>query len=286
MCQKSMCDNFDYSQITANTGIANISTANPNLDGTGTVVSVFTAGGSGTIVRSVTIKSAPGSKSSLQSFSQQGMVRLFIQNADASITTLYKEIPIPAMPAIPAVPLPSPVFPTFETILMGDLKLNAGYKLLASTQFADSFNIIAEGLDYAYPTTPPTMCCTLIKEIANTGVNTISTADPYDFDGSGAVVNVFQAGATANGSTIKAITIKAQQSTHEGMVRLYVSPDGTTYNLMREVHIPQTEQGAYVPSFKQVIEMNYNLQAEYYIAASTQNDEAFSITVEAEDWSY
>ena len=297
MCQNSKGNsgNFDYSQLTANTGLANVSTPNPNLDGTGTTALVLTAGSSGTIVRSVTIKSAPGAGSSrslsaplsFTSFSQEGMVRLFISN-NASPTptiTLYKEIPIPAVPAIPAVPLPLPVFPTFETILPGDLKLNAGYSLLASTQFGDSFNIIAEGLDYAYPGTLPAMCCTLIQEVANTGVGVVNTADPYDFSGGGAVVNVFQAGASANGSLIKAITIKAQQSTHEGMVRLYIY-DGTTYWLMREVHIPQTEQSAYVPSFKQVLEMNFNLEAGYYIAASTQNAEGFAITIEGEDCSY
>ena len=294
MCQNTTGNNnFDYSTLAANTGIANISTANSNLDGTGATSVVLTAGESGTIVRSVTIKSAPGAGSSLSvtpssfaSFSQEGMVRLFIQNADASITTLYKEISIPAVPAIPALPLPLPVFPTFETILTGDLKLNAGYSLLASTQFADSFNVIAEGLDYAYPATPPAECCTLVKEIANTGVGVVNTADPYDFSGSGAVVNIFQAGASANGSLIKSITIKAQQSTHEGMIRLYISPDGEDYGLIQEVHIPQTEQSAFVPSYKQVIAANFNLQAGYYIAASTQNAEGFAITIEGEDWSY
>ena len=289
MCQNSMSNggNFDYSQLTANTGIHNIADANPNLNGTG-AVTVLTAGGSGTIVRSVTIKSAPiGGFGSFASFSQEGMVRLFISDNKMTPTvTLYKEIPIPAVPATPVVPLPLPVFPTFETVLVGDLKLNAGYSLLASTQFADSFNIIAEGLDYAYPGTKPAICCNLVQEIANTGVGVVSAADPYDFDGSGSLVNVFESGSTANGSMIKSITIKAQQSTHEGMIRFYISPDGTTFSLMREVHIPQTEQSAFEPSFKQVIDMNFNIEAGYILAASTQNAEKFSITVEAEDFIY
>ncbi len=236
MCQNSMSDNFDYSQLTANTGIQTISSANSNLDGTGEMEQVLVAGGSGTIIKSITIKSVP-EDSSLY-WSLQGMVRLFIQNADASITTLYKEIPIPAVPVMNPVSLPTPIFSSFETVITGDLKLKAGYSLFASTQVANTFNIIAEGLDYAYPGTPPTECCTLVKEVANTGINSISTGTGYSYDGTDAV-NIFKADASTKGAVIKAITIKAQGSTHEGMVRLYISTDGSNYTLMRKYTYPK-----------------------------------------------
>ena len=101
-------------------------------------------------------------------------------------------------------------------------------------------------------------------------------------------MNIYTAPNTDNGSLIKCITIKAAQSTSiNGMIRLFISIDnGDTYNLMREIQVPQTTQSAYEPSWKQVIDMDYYLAPGAILAASTQNGEMFILTVEAESWSY
>ena len=108
-----------------------------------------------------------------------------------------------------------------------------------------------------------------------------------ELNGSGTINTIFTANSAAKGALIKSITIKAQQSTHEGAVRLFISPGGTpAWKLLHEVWIPQTTQSAFDPSFKCVIPANLNLQAGYLIGASTEFDESYSITVEGEDWGY
>ena len=274
------CDCNNYSLLTANTGIATISVANPSLDGSGTTVSVITAAANGTIVRSVTIKAiAPV---------RDGMVRLFIKrpNGPSSfIINLYEEIAITVAPRAAIVPIPAPQYAMFETILVGDLKLKSGEELVASTQNADTFNIIAEGVDWTYPVTTPDVCCNFEQIAAATGNGSVSTANTA-LDGSGTIENIFTADPDANGAIIRSIAIKALQSTHQGMVRLFISPDGSTWSLMREVWIPQTMQSSYKPSFNRVEVMDFKLEAGYSIGASTQNAEGFAINIEALDWTY
>jgi len=283
------CDD-DYSHQTANTGIetTNDISANPNLtlvlSDTGSYVTVFTAASpdnaNGSTINSIIIKA--------QQATVQGMLRLFISNGTTAI--LYKEIPIPVVPMAATTPVPAPQYIMYETILLGGLKLNPGYSLLATTQNAQNFSIIVEGLDWVYPETI-SLCCNLEQDAANTGIG--SPAYNTALDGSGTVATIFQAGATlgtsdANGSLIKNITIKALQNTQEGAVRLFVSPtgDADSWVLMQEVYIPESVPSAYEPSYKQVITANFNLQSGYYIGATTQNNEAYAITVEAEDWIY
>ena len=259
----------DLSLFTANTGITNISTASPTLDGVGALQVLLAGGVNGTIVKSVIIKAtAP---------TTQGMVRLFIENG-SSVITLYKEVPIPIQPQAPALPVPAPHYTFFEVSLDGGLKLQTGFKLLASTQNAESFNIIAEGLDWTYPEST-SVCCNFEQEAADTGLGLIKIAN--------AIGPVFTAGSGTNGATITAITIKALQSTQPCKISLYISKDGgTTWFLMQEVPVPQTTQSAYDPSFKQVLNMNFNLQADYMIGAATDVSQSFAITVEATNWTY
>src|ERR1044072_965439 len=122
---------------TANTGCVSISTANTNLDGTGTLGTVLTAGSNGTLVKSVTIKA--------QTNTTQGMVRLFITGGGA--TQLIAEIEIPAITK-------SGTDPSFEIHMPTNYSLESGYVLKASTQVAEAFNVIAEGLDWTYPDPP------------------------------------------------------------------------------------------------------------------------------------
>src|SRR5688500_6594870 len=104
-------------QYTANTGIVSISTANSNLDGTGTLGTVLTGASNGTFVKTITIKAA-GTVT-------QGVVRLFITGG--GVTRLIEEIEIPNQ-------TPSADAPAFEYTLNCDYKLQSGYILKAATQ--------------------------------------------------------------------------------------------------------------------------------------------------------
>lgn len=282
MCQSSMqispgggCN--DYSLLTANTSITTVSVGNTNLDGSGTLAHILTAGGNGAIVRSITIK-ATGPVT-------QGMVRLFVGDSSATVVSLYKEVPIPTSPVLASTPTPSPVLETFTVVLKGDLKLLAGFKLYATTQNSETFNIMVESVNWAYPATLPSSCCNYKQEVANTGITTISTANTA-LDGTGTITTVFTAASNpSNGSAIKAITIKALQSTNVGMIRLFLIHNSAK-KLFLEIPVPQSAQSGFEPSFKFVINENYYLSAGDSIGASTQIAQSFAITLEGVNWSY
>lgn len=275
MCQNTDCN--DYSLVAANTGIATINAANPNLDGTGSITSIITGASNGTIVKSVTIKA-------LQQV-RTGMIRLFI-GPDTSHATLYKEIPVPTTPELEQTPTPGPILQTFEIKLDGGLKLKPDHHLYASTQNAYAFCIIAEGLDWEYPDPVPDVCCNFKQESAVVGNVNFSTPNT-NLDGSGSIASAFTSPGSSNGSLITGITIKALQSTNEGMVRIFLSADGgSTYKLMREILIPETIQSGFEPSFKYVIDEPFYLQPTYSIGVSTQLAQAFGVVVEATSWTY
>ncbi|HYG53370.1 MAG TPA: hypothetical protein VD905_20875 [Flavobacteriales bacterium] len=121
---------------TDNTGMVLISTANTNLDGTGTLGTVLTAASSGTLIRTITIK-AIGTTT-------KGMVRLYIEDSGGTNTDIVAEIEIPAV-------IPSGTRQAFSTVLEVDYVLENTYKLRVSTQNAESFVVIAEGLNIAFP---------------------------------------------------------------------------------------------------------------------------------------
>ncbi len=272
------CDCNNYSELTANTGIATISTANSSLTGVGATLVLSAGGANGTIIKSIIIK-ATGPVTT-------GMVRFFI--SDGTTVALFREIPIPVYPALTATPTPAPIYPMIEIDLVDVLKLNTGYRLYASTQTANTFNIIAEGLDWGYPQDLPPTCCNFEQNAAVTGLGVVSAANTH-LDGTGTIVQVFAAPAltTIRGSIIKSITISALQSTSiNGMIRFYIGPDTSHYALLMEVVIPETIQSGFTPSFKVLLKDNFHLQNGYVIGATTQNADSFAITIEAEDWEY
>lgn len=112
-----------------------ISTANTNRDGTGTLGTVVTAANDGTRIEKITIK-ATGTTTA-------GMVRLFIDNL--TNVRLWKEVTIDAI-------TPSGTVEAFSKVieLFGDdaLDLPSGYILKAGTHNAEAFNVIAEGGNY------------------------------------------------------------------------------------------------------------------------------------------
>ncbi|MDP2387948.1 MAG: hypothetical protein Q8M29_16360 [Bacteroidota bacterium] len=130
----------DTTQYSADMGIASISTANSNLDGTGTVTTILTAGSSATYkgcsIPTITIKGTVNTT--------PGMVRLFIGDT-GSTKKLFKEIVIPSITK-------TATDQAFEHTIVfeDDFDLQAGYKIIASTQNAENFNILVEGKNWNY----------------------------------------------------------------------------------------------------------------------------------------
>ena len=256
-------------QYTANTGMVQISTANTNLDGTGTLGTVLTAASNGTLIKSINIKST--------GTTTLGMIRLFVY--DGTNTRLLQEFQVPPN-------TPSATSPAFEYNWACDIKLEASWVLKASTQNAETFNVVAEGLDWAYYGSGVRPEST--NYTANTGMVLISTANT-NLDGSGTLGTVLTAGASGSGwkgTEIESITIKAIVTTTMGMVRLFLY-DGTNTRLYTEIPIPAITKSGSDPAFERKITLgNFNMKADWVLKASTEKAESFSIIAEANDWKY
>ena len=120
---------------TPNYGIVAISTANTAKDGTGTLGTVLTAGSTGSRIDGICIKATVTTTS--------GAIRLFIHNGTTAF--LLTEIPVIAVTS-------SATATSFEAQLNGStmsqlfpITLPTGYSLRASTNNAESFNIMAQG---------------------------------------------------------------------------------------------------------------------------------------------
>ena len=205
----------EETQYTANTGMQTISTANTNLDGTGTLSSAIVTGASnGTLIKTVTVKA--------QVTTTQGMVRLFVFDG-SSTTKLITEIEIPAT-------VKSATDPSCEIVVPLNYSLKSGWSLKASTEKGESFNVIAEGLNWAYYAS--SVRPESSKYTANTGFQTVSTANA-NLDGTGTISAAIVTGASS-GTQIKSVMIKAQVSTTAGMIRLFLY-DGTNTKLLKEI---------------------------------------------------
>lgn len=121
--------------LTPVAALGQVSAANTNRDGTGTLVDILTGAANGTRVQKITVK-ATGTTTA-------GMVRLYLYNG--TITRLWKEVEVAAI-------TPSASVKTFEKEieLFGELALHlpANYVLRASTHNAETFNVLAEGGSY------------------------------------------------------------------------------------------------------------------------------------------
>ena len=255
-------------EYTANTGMTTISTANPNIDGTGTLGTVLTGGSNGTLIKKVFIKA--------QSNTTFGMIRLFVY--DGVNTKIISEIEVPSITK-------SSSDPTFETIVNLNYSLEASGVLYASTQNAEAFNVIAEGLNWTYYATirPEST-----RYTANTGMATITTANT-SLTGSGTLnTDIWDViTAASNGTIIQSIVIKAQGNTSEGMVRVFIY-DGANIKLLTEIHIDAVTKSATANSFSKriTIEKDFVLKTGWKLRATTENSETFNVIAEGLDWTY
>jgi len=134
-------------QTQVNTGIGQPA-YNEDLAGTsGSFTTILTAGtivnavGGGTVVTKMIIKA-------YQSSVDQGMIRLFMGNADVG-KFLFKEIVIPAYPPVPATT--ANLQKTFSMELNGGFTLPSGYILYATCGIdTQDYNVMAIGYDYGY----------------------------------------------------------------------------------------------------------------------------------------
>ena len=112
-------------------GIAQVTTANANRDGSGAIVDILTGTANGTRVDKVYIK-AVGTTTA-------GMIRFFLY--DGTNTRLWKEVIVSAI-------TPSATVESFSSSFQTDLILPSTYKLRASTEKTETFNIEAVGADF------------------------------------------------------------------------------------------------------------------------------------------
>lgn len=111
---------------TARTEVAQVSAANTNRDGTGTIATVFAAGASGSRIDDIAII-ATGTTTA-------GMVRLYLH--DGTNARLWREVAVSAI-------TPSATVSPFSSVL-GNLALvlQTGWSLRASTEKAETFNVL------------------------------------------------------------------------------------------------------------------------------------------------
>lgn len=127
MCQSSQ------QQFSAVTGTARVTQANGELDGSGTLNLLLTAGANGTVVKTITIKAFASN--------EQGMVRFFIRPKGSGEAILWKEVPVPANTQ-------SPTVPAYQTTVRASFMLEPDASLMVTTQNAEKWMFIAEGVNW------------------------------------------------------------------------------------------------------------------------------------------
>lgn len=265
----------EETQYTAKNGIVAIATANPNLDGSGTLGSVITGASNGTLIKNIFIK-ATGSTT-------EGMIRLFLFDG-VSNNTIIKEIEVPAI-------TPSGVTQSFETVLNVNMTLQSGQTLKASTQNANTFNVIAEAVDWAYYASNVRMDTTLFTTV--NGQVAMTTANP-NLDGAGTIYDAYTAGssATYKGSSVKNVVFKHANIVTDGMIRLYIN-NGTASYLFKEMFVAYKVGTDITQGLEIVVDFedDFELQAGYKITGSTQNAEldgnpGIDVCTNGNDWKY
>jgi len=118
--------------VTPRIGVGQVSTANTNRDGTGTLVDIITGVAAGTRIAEVVVEATVTTTA--------GMVRLYL--FDGTTNRLFDEV------AIAAATVSASVKATRVSVTYPNLVLpSASWKLRASTHNAEAINVIALGAD-------------------------------------------------------------------------------------------------------------------------------------------
>lgn len=122
--------------LTQHVSLGELSVANTNRDGTGTVVDVFEATAFGSRPRAIKIVA--------KSTTTAGLVNLFIHNGTA--WKFWTQVVVVAK-------VPSATVTAFEAYVDPDelelLDLQTGWKIGAAPTQSETFNVIATGMDYS-----------------------------------------------------------------------------------------------------------------------------------------
>jgi len=121
-----------------------------------------------------------------------------------------------------------------------------------------------------------------IKFTGTTVIGVISTANA-NLNGTGTIVDIIT--GTGSGTLIKKITIKAQGTTTQGMIRIYFKAAGTYY-LKQEVLVPAFTQDSKHRTFIAEINVPFYLKAGYLLSASTEKGETFIVTIEGQNMAW
>ena len=123
---------------TPRAGIGLLSAANSARDGTGTIVNVFTAGGTGSRIDAIDIQATASTT--------PGMIRLFM--FDGTNNRLIGEIPVSAITPSGTQAAFAVQLTTANLANLLPLILPTGYSLRASTEKAEAFNVFGIGGDF------------------------------------------------------------------------------------------------------------------------------------------
>ncbi|MCA0430438.1 MAG: hypothetical protein LCH32_08040 [Bacteroidetes bacterium] len=262
----------EETQYIANTGIATLSVANPNLDGTGTFAAVVTGASNGTLIKKVYIKAIGATT--------EGMVRLFLDNGTTKL--LLHEVDVPAITN-------TGVAPSFEAELELNFTLKAGFIIQASTQNAETFNVIAEAMDWLYYAPAVRTDTTQFK--TNWGFGKLAIANT-NLNGTGTIYDIYTSGtafSNGKGSSVKNIVITNISNVNDGMVRLYIKKAGVYY-LFKEVIIATRTGSDITGTYHNLVDFedDFELQLDVSISGSTQNAETYpmEVTINGNDWKY
>ncbi|MGE0568124.1 MAG: hypothetical protein AB7O73_09260 [Bacteroidia bacterium] len=119
---------------------------------------------------------------------------------------------------------------------------------------------------------------------ANMGLATMTTGNS-NLDGSTGTYYSVLTGST-NGTLIKTLIIKAQQTTSLGMIRVFAQKSGLSSNLLAEYFVPDVVQSGIEIAYQNVIPLNYTLENGETLYMSTENSETFNVIAEAFDISF
>lgn len=125
--------------LTPKSGVASISTANPNRDGTGTLGTICTVGAEGRRINAIRIKARVTTTS--------GLVRFFITDGADANPRLIREVSVSAITvSATAQSFDSEWKNTDGTAIV---ILQSGYKLKVSTERAEAFDVAeTDAFDY------------------------------------------------------------------------------------------------------------------------------------------
>jgi len=119
---------------TPRVGVANVSAANTNRDGSGTITALITGAAAGTKITSIAAQAAVTSTA--------GMVRIFLTTDAGSTWRLFDELAIAAA-TVSASVKGTRISATYTDLVLPD----ANHRLGCTTHNAESINVVALGGD-------------------------------------------------------------------------------------------------------------------------------------------